>query len=862
MSATKTATGRRTGARAVLLRSRGRWLGTVLVCLLIGGQAARAATTPQISVSDVTVSAPDGGTSRATFAITLSEPASATVTVRYRTADGSATAPDDYQPAAGTLRFAPGEVSKTVSVTVNSSPVPAAEKIFYLQLFDATNATIARPQASATIVNNLPTVSLGDTWIAEPPPGALARVTFTVTLSTTTARTVGVHFTSADGSAVAGDDYEPVSGVLIFAPGQGSKTVSVVVKNDMVSSPDEIFWLKLSRPSNAQLSRAAGQATIVDADRIVAINDTTILQPPAGAETTALFQVVLSEPTSGSTQPVAGFPTPIAAAVDFTTADGSAVAGQDYVPVSGTLVFRPGESVKTVAVPVRNNGVPAYDKAFYLTLTNARGALLARAIGQATIVATNRTITVEDTTATDTDTPGDVATFVLTLSGASDAPVSLRYATADGTALADVDYVAQTGTLVFAPGELTATVTVPLLSDLSDDNPGTPEIFYLDLSDSQNAEIARRRATASLSDNDRFLTVSDVSVAADPDNSVNAVFTVKLTEPAPGPVQVDFATSDGTATAPVDYQPTTGTLTIPPGETTATISVPVTAHPTEGADRTFFVRLSNAAAAKLLRDVASATVVTRGRGYWLTAADGGVFSFGDARFFGSTGDLSLNQPIVGMAATPSRNGYWLVAADGGVFCFGDAGFYGSTGSMALNHPIVAMTTTPAGHGYWLVAADGGVFSFGDAGFYGSAGSIPLRHPIVAISATPTGRGYWLTGSDGAVFAYGDAPALGSPNGQRLSAPIVAMAPSPAGDGYWLVGADGGLFAYGAARFLGSTGGSVLNRPIATMVPAVAGRGYWLVADDGGIFSFGDARFFGSAAGVALSRPIVAGAGTG
>src|SRR5205807_7495162 len=99
--------------------------------------------------------------------------------------------------------------------------------------------------------------------------------------------------------------------------------------------------------------------------------------------------------------------------------------------------------------------------------------------------------------------------------------------------------------------------------------------------------------------------------------------------------------------------------------------------------------------------------------------DGGIFSFGDAAFLGSTGGIRLNQPIVGMSATPSGRGYWLVARDGGIFSFGDAGFFGSTGSIRLNAPILGMASTPTGGGYWLVARDGGIFSFGDAGFFGS-----------------------------------------------------------------------------------------------------------------------------------------------
>jgi hypothetical protein len=82
-----------------------------------------------------------------------------------------------------------------------------------------------------------------------------------------------------------------------------------------------------------------------------------------------------------------------------------------------------------------------------------------------------------------------------------------------------------------------------------------------------------------------------------------------------------------------------------------------------------------------------------GRGYWLVASDGGIFNFGDAGFFGSTGALVLNRPVVGMAATPDGRGYWLVASDGGVFALGDAHFEGSTGGLVLNRPVVAMAPT-------------------------------------------------------------------------------------------------------------------------------------------------------------------------
>jgi len=86
-----------------------------------------------------------------------------------------------------------------------------------------------------------------------------------------------------------------------------------------------------------------------------------------------------------------------------------------------------------------------------------------------------------------------------------------------------------------------------------------------------------------------------------------------------------------------------------------------------------------------------------------------------------------------MAAAPGGNGYWFVAADGGIFSFGPgAGFFGSTGNLRLNKPVVGMRATPSGQGYWFVATDGGIFSFGDAEFCGSTGNIRLNQPIVGM----------------------------------------------------------------------------------------------------------------------------------
>ncbi|HEY1653469.1 MAG TPA: CSLREA domain-containing protein [Acidimicrobiales bacterium] len=249
------------------------------------------------------------------------------------------------------------------------------------------------------------------------------------------------------------------------------------------------------------------------------------------------------------------------------------------------------------------------------------------------------------------------------------------------------------------------------------------------------------------------------------------------------------------------------------------------------------------------------------QGYWMVAADGGIFNFANAGFYGSMGGTALNSPVVGMAATPDGKGYWEVAADGGIFNFGDANYYGSMGGKHLNKPIVGMAATPDGGGYWEVASDGGIFSFGDAHFYGSTGSIHLNKPVVGMAAAPNGNGYWLVASDGGIFNYGSgAGFLGSAGSIHLNKPVVGMAAAPNGNGYWLVASDGGIFTYGTGvNFYGSTGSIHLNKPVVGMAATPSGGGYWLFASDGGVFNYGDATFQGSMGGTPLVQPVVGGA---
>jgi hypothetical protein len=192
--------------------------------------------------------------------------------------------------------------------------------------------------------------------------------------------------------------------------------------------------------------------------------------------------------------------------------------------------------------------------------------------------------------------------------------------------------------------------------------------------------------------------------------------------------------------------------------------------------------------------------------------------------------------LVGIEAHPNGRGYWVVARDGGVFSFGRARFHGSMGGRPLSAPVVGMAATPSGQGYWLAAADGGVFAFGDARFHGSMAGRPLAAPVVGVEAAASGRGYWLAAADGGVFAFGDARFFGSAARTALRRPVVDMAVTPRSDGYWLLGQDGGVFAYGAARFAGSY--PDLGRSERRFLDISArGPGYRLTSDEPSAYFF-------------------------
>jgi Calx-beta domain len=651
--------------------------------------------------------------------------------------------------------------------------------------------------------SSLPRITVTDVQVAEPTGGSRAAL-FAVDLSAESASTVSVRFATRDGSAIAGLDYQPNTGTVTFAPGETTKTIAVNVRNDNVASSDKTFFLQLSKPSNAELDKSLGEATIIDTNRVVMLGDTQVFEPDPGGVADAIFHVNLTVPntsggTSGGMVDVVPNPGPGNMAVHFSTADGSAIAGVDYQPLSGTIVFRPGEGAKTIAVKVLNDHVATGDKKFSMELFDPVNAELGTPFGEATITDVDRVVSINDLSVNEPPVSGTAqATFTVFLASLGTGPetpipnpgpgpVAVDFATVDGTAIAGREYQPVHGRLVFLPGEASKTVTVTVMNDgLAGGEKSPDKIFLVQLSQPSGAGLGRPAAQAVIVETGRLITVEDASIAKSDFGTVDATFAVTLSAPAPDRVSVDYATADGTAVAPTDYLSQRGTLVFEAGESAKIVRVTVVADPIKDGEKTFALQLSNPQAAdgaslsraQGVATIAVAKVVTptpKGSSYWLVAADGGIFAYGDAGYFGSTGTVPLNLPIVGMAATPTGAGYWLVAADGGIFSFGDARFFGSTGNIPLQRPIVGMAATPTGAGYWLVAADGAVHGFGDAGFFGSLADIPLNFPVVGIAPARTGGGYLLANSSGGVFAFGDAVFSGSAAGLPLTQPIVGLA---------------------------------------------------------------------------------------
>jgi hypothetical protein len=405
-----------------------------------------------------------------------------------------------------------------------------------------------------------------------------------------------VDYATADGSATAGADYTAVSGTLTFADGETRKTLTIPIQDDAIAEGAESFRLSLSNPVGANLG-GVHDAVVTNADDDGAgqLNfSTSALQTPEGKEVTLI--VTRTDGTHGRVT------------ADYRVTGGTAtpfISGSsdntDYEDVYGSVTLEDGQTTAMIFVTTYDDyyspSGPVFEghETVDVTLGNPSGGATLGPVNE-----TELTITDDDDLAGGFETGPTVDVFEsdgqvqiqVIRSGRTDAFQSVSYATLDGTAKAGVNYQSRSGTLQFQPGDRAESITIPILDDRQVGNPGN---FQLTLSNPTGGAIldaGQETSTITIHDSDfagRF-----VATSTDTDENAGSVqVEIARKDASRGKVQVDYATSDGTALAGADYMATSGTVTFNDGETSKTISVPILPDNKIEGDETFFVNLSN-----------------------------------------------------------------------------------------------------------------------------------------------------------------------------------------------------------------------------------------------------------------------------
>ena len=336
------------------------------------------AVLPGIRINDIEAAeGSDGETKEFLFTVELTGVFDELVTVQYESAQFSATSTatdrDFFRIGESTLFFEPGETLQTIVVqTIADTDVESDEK-FFINLFDPVNAEILDDQGEFLLNNDdlpIPQASINSVVKLEG-DGANKTYTFTVQLDKPAAGGESFEFMTVDGTATTADnDYTTTSGTLTFAPTETEKSLDVIVRGDLADEIDEQFFVNLFNPMGLALADDQGRGVIAnddDPDAILVISDGINISNEFGQEgneedTTYEFEVRLVGKPSG------------AVSVTVTSADGTAIAGEDYDSVSQQLAFAAGETTKTVQVIVSGDTDEEADEDFFLNLSNATGA--------------------------------------------------------------------------------------------------------------------------------------------------------------------------------------------------------------------------------------------------------------------------------------------------------------------------------------------------------------------------------------------------------------------------------------------------------------------------------------------------------
>lgn len=411
-------------------------------------------------------------------------------------------------------------------------------------------------------------------------------VTLTVQRVNDFGTVVSVDFATADGTATNGLKYTGTSGTLTFAAGRTNQTIEVPILNNALVDGARNFRVMLSNPTNGFLGTRTN-ATVFIKDNDVGVQ--FVWATNTVSEGAGLAQVSVVRSDDG-TLPIT---------VDLSTSDLTATNGVDYTGTSTTLAFTPAEQFKLVAVPILNNDLKQSGRSFRVSLANPAGASLGSLSNATVTIADNdQGFQFEAASYTVREDAGVLQAVVHRGTDYTNSIVTVDCVTSNGSALYGLDYCGITNTLSFAPGETRQLVTVPILND------GTKEankFFRLMLSNpTVGAALGTPAvATATILDNDSGLGFELARHTNAWGSSEVVVSVVRGNDCAPGTVAVDYATSDITAKAGVDYQATVGTLEFKANETFKSLPVSLLQNRAAEGTKSFRISLNNAIGTRL-----------------------------------------------------------------------------------------------------------------------------------------------------------------------------------------------------------------------------------------------------------------------
>lgn len=281
-----------------------------------------------------------------------------TVKVNFATANGTATAGDDYDSTSGYLEFPPGTYSKTFTITIKKDLVSDPNESVILSLNTPINAVLGTQVTATLTIHDSPPPTVQFSTSNYYQWENMLAVDIEVTVSGDVgSNTVKVNFATANGTATAGDDYVSTSGYLEFPPGTYSKTFTITIKKDLVSDPDENVLLSLDTPINAVLGmQVAATLTIYDNP------------PPKVQFSSATYQVSENGTSAEITVSIEGDIGNDTVTVKYKTENGTATAGSDYESTTGTISFTSSPSSQIFYVPVKRDVIIEETETVALTL--------------------------------------------------------------------------------------------------------------------------------------------------------------------------------------------------------------------------------------------------------------------------------------------------------------------------------------------------------------------------------------------------------------------------------------------------------------------------------------------------------------